>query len=253
MKAALIPPKGYESTALQSNIHLVLPLKPLLGNIDYIATYKRAHSRGDYIILDNGCAEGQLVDGRTLLDFAALIGAHEVVAPDIMSNAALTLQATANFLNEFPQASDYNIMAVLQGNTKEELEGLLRQFANYDEISTIGVPKVLVRPSSYRSPTRLDVVNMIHDSFPGRFKIHLLGVHKAHPTELFDTPFDRGSIRSVDSAQPYKLAEVGMLMSTKNSWAERRNGYFTKKKEVDPAVLRHNIETFKAWAASHES
>jgi queuine/archaeosine tRNA-ribosyltransferase len=249
MKAALIPPKGYEHTALESDIHLVLPLPPLRKNMAYIATYAAARLRGDYIILDNGCAEDQLVTGEVLMQFAKRIGAHEIVAPDVMSNAAATLEATNTFLDAFPEAADYNIMAVLQGVTQNERSFLLDQFAKTEAITAIGIPKVL--SSKYHSKVRLDTVEYILNKYPGRFQIHLLGLNSHFPNEIAITPFK--GVRSMDSAQPYKLAEVGASMNTSNAWATRRIGYFTDKKEVDPRVLAGNIQIFKQWAAQHES
>lgn len=248
MKAALIPPKGYEHTVLESDIHLVLPLQPLLNNLDYIAAYKAARARGDYIILDNGCAEGQLVDGRTLIDFAHVIGAHEIVAPDVMSSAAATLEWTKNFLDEFPEAADYSIMAVLQGETPDEREFLLHQYAKLDAITTIGVPKVIAK--RYGGTERFIAVKRIHQLYPQRFKIHLLGLNGNFPTEIFQMPFE--GVRSMDSAQPYKLAEIGHVLSTHRAWADRRDTYFVEKKEVDPRVLAGNIATFLSWARRFE-
>jgi len=251
VRAALIPPKGFEHTALESDIHLVLPLPPLLKRPDYIRTYVEARKRGDYVILDNGCAEGQLVEGKTLLDFAKIIKAHEIVAPDIMGNAAQTLEATNMFLDENPEAADYNIMAVLQGETPNEIQFLLDQFAKRDEIVTIGVPKVHVQKAD--TPIRRDIVTMIHRHYPGRFQIHLLGLSNQFADEMLAIKFDPGTVRSMDSAQPYKITERGWYMSATFAASVRRTGYFTYKKEVDLKLLSANIATFKEWAARHES
>src|SRR5882757_5645454 len=124
MRAALIPPKGYEDYALNSNIHLVLPLPPLIQNMKYLDVYQRAQRRGDFVILDNGCAEGQLVSGHHLLNVARAIRAHEIVAPDVMGDAAATLTATTNFIFDYQEARDYSIMAVLQGETPDERDYL---------------------------------------------------------------------------------------------------------------------------------
>lgn len=249
MKAALIPPKGYEDTALMSNIHLVLPLPPLIRNLNYVTTYVEAHKRGDYIILDNGCAEAQLVDGSTLIRFAEMIGAHEIVAPDVMGDAAGTHILTRGFLQAFPNAANYNIMGVLQGKTKGDRIWLLNKFARMSEITTIGVPKVLV--DQHGMHARLTVVEIINELFPDRFKIHLLGLSKTNPTEMLNTPFPE-TVRSMDSAQPYKLAQVGKALCAVSPWAPRIETYFTHKRAIDPHVLKDNIQTFKDWAATHE-
>jgi len=249
MKAALIPPRGYEHTALESNIHLVLPLKSLTSNLEYLATYVAARKRGDYIILDNGCAEGQLVDGRTLLDFARVIGAHEIVAPDVMGEPGPTLEATRNFLEGNDEAADYNIMAVLQGSTHDERAYLLKTFARISAITAIGIPKVL---STHQGcTTRHEIVEFITKKYPDRFDIHLLGLNGAFPNEILQIAFGN-KVRSMDSAQPYKLAQAGKMMAPSVAWAPRSDTYFTHKKGVDPRTLAWNIQVFKDWAALHE-
>ena len=249
MRAALIPPKGYEAWALESTIHLVLPLAPLLKSTSYLHTYATARKRGDYIILDNGCAEGELVDGATLINFARYIRANEIVAPDVMSDAGETLEATVSFLRDYPEASDYNIMAVLQGSTPEDREFLLEQFVKHDAITAIGIPKVHVTEEG--SEVRKDIARMIHKVSKDRFQIHLLGLSKAYPTEMRDVNFRAGSIRSMDSAQPFKVTELNHLLVSDPD-ATRRPTYFTHKKEVNAATLRMNINTFKEWAETSE-
>jgi len=251
MRAALIPPKGYEAKALESDIHLVLPLPPLVKSYSYLHTYKTARDRGDYIILDNGCAEGQLVDGKTLLEFAAKIRAHEIVAPDVLKDASQTLELTRNFLLSNPEASDYNIMAVLQGETTDERNYLLKQYARMDAVTAIGIPKVLV--NRYSDDVRAIIAKKIHKNYPGRFQIHLLGLSNNYPNEIHVGHFKESKIRSMDSAQPFKLTEKSIDMNPIHCWALRRRDYFETMRVVDAKLLQRNIETFKTWARNIES
>lgn len=250
MKAALIPPKGYEATALMSNIHLVLPLTELIWNSEYVDTYRQARKRGDYIILDNGAAEAQLVDGSQLMSFANTIGAHEVVAPDIMGNASKTYDATVEFLKDFPQAEDYSIMGVVQGQEFADRTRLARSFNSIDAITTLGIPKIHI--SRGGSPMRLRLVEHILYTFPGRFKIHLLGLSSSYPTEVRDLDFPK-EVRSIDSALPYKATEDGLPLATKNvSHSKRRKNYFTKTSFVQTELLEQNVNTFMQWARHNE-
>lgn len=251
MRAALIPPKGFERTALESDIHLVLPLPSLMHNMTYLSTYAEARKRGDYLILDNGCAEGQLVDGNRLLEVARALRVHEIVAPDVMNNTNATYLATTEFIDKNPEAADYNIMAVLQGQDHDERRELLRKFFLIESITAIGIPKVLVRRDG--DTIRLDIVDMINRMYPKRFDIHLLGLNGVFPTEILDSPFDAGSFRSMDSTQPYKVTEENNILTPEQAWAKRREDYFTRKKEVNVRTLAHNIDVFLNWAAMHES
>lgn len=235
--------------ALQSDIHLVLPLPPLVSNLAYLRTYQTARARGDYIILDNGCAEGKLATGEELLNFARAIKPHEIVAPDVMNDAGETLEATNSFLNEYPEAQQYNVMAVLQGQELADRQFLLKQYAKNDLITTIGIPKALVTRGDFDIRGR--IARAIHRVYPKRFQIHLLGLNRLFPAEMFVMEFN--GVRSMDSTQPFKLAEEGKLLRPIDAWSGRRDDYFTNKKEVNPRTLMANIETFKKWAGQRES
>lgn len=249
MRAALIPPKGYEATALKSDIHLVLPLPPLVDSEEYLDTYKEARRQGHYIILDNGCAEGQLVDGGVLMAFARLIGAHEIVAPDIMNDAGATQKATEAWLAEHEEAHDYNIMGVVQGTYMKQRMELIKYYADQPCISTLGVPKACITGPD--STERLELVEAILNQYGDRFKIHLLGLSKHFCTEMLTICYPK-EVRSMDSAQPYKVTELGRMLVPKHARAARRQGYFSRTKYVMDSLLEHNIDVFKSWAASNE-
>ena len=220
MRAALIPPRGYERTVLMSDIHLVLPLPGLVDNPEYIRTYEEARTAGHYIILDNGCAEGSLVSEEFLLEFARKIRPHEIVAPDALDMGAHTYNLTVAFLRDYPEAQDYNIMAVLQGETFAERKIYLEEYAGMDAITTIGIPKIQVRTEG--SDARIKTARFIEKRYPGRFKIHLLGLNRRFPTEMLDLPWSTTTVRSMDSAQPYKITESGRMMTARQCCDERR-------------------------------
>ena len=247
MKAALIPPFGYERTALQSDIHLILPLEACRTNIDYMNTYRSARERNDYLILDNGCAEGDLVDNKTLMAVAAELGVHEIVAPDVMGNAEETYDLTKAFVEENRSATDYNIMGVLQGESLAQVLYLAAAFAKIPQITTFGIPKVHI--NNNEPHTRAQIANELILRYGDKFKIHLLGLNNSFPTEMLDIKFP-ANIRSMDSAQPYKMAELGVVLTAYNArkhHPKRRTDYFSRKRAVNEGMLMYNIEQFKAW------
>jgi hypothetical protein len=248
MKAALIPSRGYESHALSSDIHLALPLEATRSNLAYSSYLRNARWRGDYIILDNGCAEGQLVDNETLMMYAKMIGAQEVVAPDVMSDAEQTLDLTKAFMNTL-DGNRPKIMGVLQGNTPQELGVMLDEYEALG-IDAIGIPKVLITTDS--DTIRADIANLITETYPDRFAIHLLGLSSAFPTEMKVVDFPP-EIRSMDSAQPFKAAEVDAQLSHSIAHHPRRPDYFETTLWTNPTLLHLNIITFKEWAARNES
>lgn len=247
MKAALIPPMGYERTALLSDIHLILPLEECRTNPEYISTYREARKRGDYLILDNGCAEGNLVDNEILMGVASELGVHEIVAPDVMGNASDTYDLTKDFIDQNSSATDYNVMAVLQGQNIDQALYLAAAFSKMPQITTFGIPKVLLSTQAWDVRARLAYELILR--YGHKFKIHLLGLNNAYPTEMIDIKFPAG-IRSMDSAQPYKVAEAGMPLTAYNvrrRHPSRRPDYFSVKRPVNEEMLTYNIEQFKAW------
>jgi hypothetical protein len=246
VKAALIPPKGYEVWGLRSDIHLALPLKETRGNSEYQSYLLRAAARGDYIIMDNGCAEGRLVDNETLVRFAIQTAADEIVAPDVMGDPQRTLSATKLFMDYLEQngIDNFKIMGVLQGGATETKVKLLKEY-DAMEMYTIGIPKAHVRYEG--DDTRARTVSMIQKLYPGRFEIHLLGLNKRFPNEINQVKWPDG-IRSMDSTQPFKAAEGNMLLSTATPWCERRKDYFAHKVHTSQTLLQHNVEVFMSWA-----
>lgn len=254
MKAALIPAFGYEETALQSNIHLVLPLPDCVANSNYMETYQYARARGDYIILDNGAAEGNLQSVETIVHYAKIMRAHEVVAPDILGVMHDTKWLVSKFLKklrelkEVEEVPEFKIQAVLQGQDSTERWKLLEYYARHDEIKVIGIPKVSVQVKG--DDVRARIAQTIQYRFPGRFELHLLGASPFFPSELRDIDFPPG-IRSTDSALPYKLAAYGIPMDRPHH-VKRWTTYFAEKMNMSDELLKHNLAIYTGWAARHE-
>jgi hypothetical protein len=240
VKVALIPPKGYEVTALRSYYHLVLPetLTDSGGYTDYVTTYQRASARGDTVILDNGCYEGKLASGDELMDYAALIGATEIVAPDVMNDSVATHRATKQFIEDHPKSRWYKIMAVVQGS---DWQDLVHEYSKMIHVTTLGIPKAQIKVLG--DPTRSEIARWIYIKYADRFKIHLLGMHRLNLNELESSP---PFVRSVDSALPYKFAEIGMMLSETSTPPKRRRDYFTNYVPVSDELLGWNIEQFEA-------
>lgn len=257
MKAALIPPYGFERTALNSNIHLVLPLIETMSNDLYIGTYIAAKVNGHYIILDNGAAEGKLRPAGVIMNSAELFSADEVVAPDVLGDFHQTHALVADFMNNFDDYCKYysirpKVQAVLQGQTFGERAELLKYYSTHPDIKVIGIPKVTIREKG--DPIRAEIARYIQQRYPGRFEIHLLGASPYFPTELLDVDFPKG-IRSTDSTLPYKLAALGLGLNENTVHVKRWSGYFDTVYQgltnMGP-LIEQNILTYMTWAARHE-
>ena len=110
-------------------------------NSDYFDFYKDA-AREKFVILDNGANETSAMTGNELMELALEIGAKEIIAPDVLKDHDATMRETHKFLSLQEQNiydSSIGIMAVLQGNTVEEIRKCVDFYNKYDNISTIGI------------------------------------------------------------------------------------------------------------------
>jgi len=53
----------------------------------------------------------------------------------------------------------------------------------------------------------------------------------------------------MDSAQPYKMTEVGHYLTIVDGYAQRRSDYFSRFVKVNETMLSDNINTFLDWAS----
>lgn len=255
MKAALIAPFGYEDTVLVSTIHLVLPLVETLVNDRYVAAYMRAKQRGDYLIMDNGAAEGRLRPTEVLINCVETFEADELVAPDVLGETAVTHDLVQQFLQELELIEaiegpkPFAVQAVLQGFKHDDRAYLLDYYAQQERITVIGIPKVTIAHGS--DGVRARIAEYIQSEYPNRFKIHLLGASPNFPAELARVDFPT-FIRSTDSALPYKAAAESVRMTEEMPHPKRWEGYFSEKRSVDLGLLTSNIHIYQHWAARHE-
>lgn len=249
MKAALIPPKGLEDYILYSNFHLAIASSQCMQNPAYVSAYQEASRRGDYIVLDNGAADGGLVSNMELMTAAKLIGAHEVVAPDVFYKGPETVAKVQEFIawmgSTYPSTK---IMAVVQGTTIQELQYSVLAYSEEPRITVLGLPKHLLSTFDYK-PIRLDFARWIKDLYGNRFAIHFLGTNPIWLKEI-QAAEKYSSIRSVDTALPfnYALAEQDLLTTTVQ--LTRNPEYFDMdwSETVSERLVQKNIKTYLEWA-----
>src|SRR4051812_5392932 len=96
MRTALIPPIPELNRFGRGDFHLVL--SHLVGeSFDYTQHYAKERDRGAYLVLDNSAHEnthGEAADA--LMRQALAIRAQEVVVPDVLFDAAGTVEAATD-------------------------------------------------------------------------------------------------------------------------------------------------------------
>jgi hypothetical protein len=245
MKLALIPPKGLEQYALRQDFHLMLAQ---VNSQVYRSTYLSAISRRDYVVMDNGAAEGAPVPDLMLLQLARTYRPAELVLPDVLRQQQQTINRVAAFLRMIDSNHGMKYMAVLQGQSYEEIARCAAAFAMHPEITAVGVPRHLINTLDDITARRR-IVSALHKNLADRFELHLLGTNPRFPKEVYYCAKYHPYVRSVDTSMPFNYAIAKQALTpTASIW--RPEGYFdrTFAHRIDYQLLEHNVEVMRAWS-----
>lgn len=255
MKLALIPPFAYLGDTNKTDYQLMLP--HLIENTAYSYQYEMLGADpNQFVILDNGVAEGEQIDWYDIQDIAASYNADEVVLPDVMGSMYGTQESVADALLTWRRPKGVGLMYVLQGQTSAEIEISFRDACQYKSVTTIGIPRHL--PTTFGIPDiRWRIVNWIMHTQLQRLqdrKIHFLGMNSAFPLEMEyygeRHSLQRRMIRGFDTSAPYNFAYFGKHMANGVDICSRPDGYFEKDAALFHATsLVSNIAYLKRCAA----
>lgn len=254
MRAALIPPYGFFDYARKSDIHLVLAQ---VTNPTYQRIYSLVPDE-DYIIVDNGAAEGQPVTDDELLRAAANYGANEIVVPDVMQNGYETAERALRFFrdNDFSTwQQGTRFMLVGQGTTLTEVarcfDRLIAIASTCNVAYTLGVPRHLLTTLDDRF-ARHKILGLIASDYGDR-NVHLLGTNSIFPNEIRRIAEDFPWVRSVDSSMPFNYTIAERRLSDLEPGINRPKGYFEDQIYIDQfSLLDENIATYLGWASGTE-
>lgn len=252
MKLALIPPRGWESWALRSNFHLALAQ---VSNPYYSRAYEDASKRADYIIVDNGAAEGTPVGDFKLYYQADRWGANEVVLPDVMYDGEATVARMKRYKVNLRDSAylfeKFRYMGVAQGRSLDEVKCCIDAFAEMRYVQTVGIPRHLITTLKSRF-IRLALAEWIKRVHPNRFEIHFLGTNPSVPSEIYRAAIETPWVRSVDTSMPFNYAIAGVALSMTAPAIGRPQNYLIEMQNMAPGLLRQNIITMQRWASANE-
>jgi hypothetical protein len=204
VKLALIPPPSNADFMLQTDYQLVLPsfLKHEEDN-KYDNTVRICQERGDYIILDNGVAEGLGLDNEEdLYGLAKEFKVSEVVIPDVYGEWEPTLDKVVDWKYD----EDFKHMAVVAAKTYDEARRLIDAYLDSPLIDCIGLPRLLL--------DHLDVGARWH--FAGYLthaikeegvEVHFLGMNSNFMKEMLGySTMAKAGVRGVDTSAPFVYA-----------------------------------------------
>lgn len=250
MKVATILPTpllGLEpSTEYNMCLYQVLKESP-----EYYKYFKKLKDKGQFVIMDNGAAEGVNPAIEDLLLMYESLRPSEAILPDVVYDKEETLRRTkeayiAMCENNMHQWMQY--MAVPQGNNYTEWVECMSEMMQQRFITTIGVSK-FVTPKfqtemGYGANVRLECVDAILTEAAKRqvgIQIHLLGCWD-DPKEIGQIHKAFGSnIRGTDSAIAYVHARAGNLYASGDPRPDNDEIDFISGTVADKNTLKFNM------------
>lgn len=246
---ALIPPISLLEHTDRTSIQLMLP--QLASNDQYAYVY-RTHCKdlGQYVILDNGAAEGVGTSDHDLITMALDFGVSEFVIPDVIKDRLATQALLRNFRTSWAMRAEVNgaltdikKMYVLQGDCWDDFVRSASWAADNVFVDVIGIPRHIISTCNDLE-ARIRLATLLSDASPKL--IHLLGASVIHPTELreYNWPVN---VRSTDTSMPFNYAYEAKKIR-KGLMVYRPDEYFTLPAyRFHEPSLKYNITTMKVW------
>lgn len=244
MQVASIVPMPYLHLVKDKPYHLCLAHLALRfpGYRDF---HIREVKKGNYVILDNGAAEGETVKIEELMRLAVSMEVSELILPDYLGDYHRTLDESYRALHYVRSREDYKgkVMVVPQADTFEKWLSAAIEMLEWS-VDTIGIPKFLTY--SFGPCARLLALARLKYRLDIK-EVHLLGcaydprevgiIHELAPVQ----------IRGVDSSLPYIYAREGhnlyhaLRNRTQRSQAEV-NFY---ESDTDTSLIAANIQIWE--------
>lgn len=250
MKIALIPPYCLLGKTQQTNYQLMLP--QLITNAKYTNVFRSlCQDKKQFVILDNGAAEGEEIDARQLLDVAIRFKVNEVVIPDAIAEPEESVRRAFRFAEyAVPDRHfaplPFTLMFVTQGKTITQAIDTAMWAAEQSWIDTIGIPRHMLTTTGDMF-ARISIANSIQSNGCKK-QIHFLGANPVWPTEvkaLADpTITNQTYVRGMDSSLPFNYAFSGNRLDT-GLQCKRPKDYFQKPiEQFDTELVQENIDAF---------
>jgi len=244
-------------------MHLILS-REVYASPFYMLHYKAEVDNGAYVILDNSAHEtGRGDPGDVLLQQALLIGAQEIVLPDVLFDARETYRLSRQALRVLAECArqwthdTLSVMIVPQAAAVSEWMELLVELVElYAELMSRH-PRALPQPvlgisKDYFSAWDGGIRRLIDAGLSLNLDIHLLGWWWKGWEELGQIAREYGtSIRSIDSAKPlvYALRGIKLIPGEPLPYVKRPRDFFSRKLTPEQIpIATHNVEVFNRLA-----
>jgi len=209
MKFALIVQPSYETPALLSDFRLVYHMalaQYVLVDEAYASLYKGLHEQDHFIMLDNGAAEnGHSIGIENVVRAAEMIGADEIVMPDVLDECKATVAATYSSLKYVP----IRMRAVVpQGKDWTEWENCALELVSFGCRTICIAKRYEDLPGGRVYALELIQKHLWHKSHD----IHLLGCRRRPLIEIIHALEAAPWVRGIDTAAPIAYAQHGALI-----------------------------------------
>lgn len=262
MDVALIPPLCKLSSNVGMRMQMMLP-----SNLKWhkYETHYRYLSEWDdsYVIMDNGMfEEDKPRSHEEIIKMAIDYKVNEIVIPDARADFKTSLTLMQQFLDTSgPDLNSFNLMAVLQGETQEELVTCFEayEFELQDQIDdgkvVFGLPRRLGEAMTYDA--RVQIVDTILGHHPDNknIKFHFLGLNRMWLNDFATSlRYHRGAVRSIDSSAPFVWAFYGaeLRYSRKQVFEVPPDYMIADVNMYNATLVNRNIDTLKVWANGGE-
>lgn len=232
-----------------------LCLPQLMNNEKYRKMYElHVADANQFVILDNGAAEGYTVTDKEIIDLARKLGPDEIVIPDILGDMKGTIERAKKYMQKLTYMGhkvwEFHHMFVAQGETIEEFVHSALWAHNQDWISTVAIPRHAITTCDDEL-ARSIIVEKVSDTLVDIRKllkpIHFLGTNTDAPAEI-KTLSSRIKmwVRSVDTSFPFVAAWHGFPLEV--AWyAKRPEEYFELEADSFHDVLEENVDRLIGW------
>lgn len=243
VKLALIPPFELLECTDETTCQLMLP--QLAANPTYSYVYQRHCNDADqYVILDNGEAEGKHIDQNDLIKMAFWYGVDELVIPDVMGKMRRTIEKAQTFLAKYGDLK-LKYMFVVQGKSYEEFAESAKWANRQKWIDTIGIPRHMIETCGGNPSSRVMLVSDVGIDKP----VHLLGGSPLAPMELkyFDWPLN---VRSTDTSAPFNYAHAHQLLRCGERVKRPKNYFEIRLEDFEEPTLSENLKDIMEWSGN---
>jgi hypothetical protein len=226
-------------------------------NAIYGNYFKELKKQGNFVIMDNGAAEGVNPTAEELMEIYPYVDPSEIILPDVVYDRIETITRTKKAYSNFIDAGlhkKYQFMAVPQGSNYPDWLRCMKEMIRQDSIDTIGISKFVTPRYQVEmggaTNVRLECVDAILNEagyLKREINIHLLGCW-CDPAEIqqIEQVFP-GRVRGTDSAIAYVYARAGVEYKPTVLRPDNKEIDFTNGTVSDLELLKKNIQHWRSY------